>query len=90
MGALDGYISTHMHVCMRKSESRTDQRLVQSIFLSHSPPHSFETGSLNEPDAQLSARLVGQRVPGIFLPLLHVASRSSVPSLHTAVQEEGA
>lgn len=53
-------------------------------------PYSFETGSLNEHDAQLSARLVGQRAPGIFLPLLHPASRSSVPSLHIAVQEEGA
>lgn len=79
-----------MHVCMRKSESGTDQREVQSIFLSHSPPYSFETGSLNEPDAQLSARLVGQRAPGIFLPLLHAATWSSVPSLYTAVQEEGA
>lgn len=90
MSALDGYISTHMHVCMRKSESGTDQRLVQSIFLSHSPLTLSRRGSLNEPDAQLSARLVGQRAPGIFLPLLHPASRSSVPSLHTAVQEEGA
>lgn len=81
MDTLDGCISIHMHVCMRKSESGPDQRVVQSIFLSHSPPYSFETGSLNEPDAQLSTRLVGQRA----LPLLHGATWSSVPSLSIAV-----